>query len=148
MIADGSNGTVVFDADHLRITHRGYANARTAGLHGENSLPLSSVTAIHFKSAGGWMNGYIQFNVLGSAARRSGITEATKDQNAVIFTKKQEPVFLQLKVAVERRCAELRASPGYSSSTANDLEQLASLVERGFLTRAEFDAKKRVLLGA
>lgn len=96
------------------------------------------------------MSGFIQFSVLGGSARPAGIMEATKDQNAVLFIKEQNALFQNLKSEVERRCAELRMLPKQSaqqSDAVGELERLALLVERGFLTRADFDMRKKAILG-
>ena len=150
MHAEGSNGSVTLEADHIKIRHKGLANILTAGLHGEQSVPLTSIMAVQFKSAGSWMAGFIQFIIMGGNARAGGIGEATKDKNAVLFTKAQEAAFQQLKNEVARRTAELRKPQqpiAHPTSTAGELERLAGLVERGYLTREEFETRKRAILG-
>src|SRR5688572_1886313 len=135
MHVEGSNGSVTLDNDCIRISHRGIANFLTQGAHGEKAIPLSSITAVQFKAAG-WMAGYIQFSLLGGLDRPGGAMEATKDENAVLFTKDQQRAFEKLKEEVEKRAAELRAAPAVTSSTGSidELERLAGLVERGFLS--------------
>ena len=94
------------------------------------------------------MAGYIQFTIKGGIERPGGIMEATKDENAVLFEKKQQPAFEDLRKIVETAMSRPAASQGTrSSSESEELERLANLVERGFLTREEFEMKKRALLG-
>ena len=147
MFADGSNGSVRLDGDRLRINRKGFANILTQGVQGEKVIPLASISAVQFKSAG-WMAGYIQFTIKGGIERPGGIMEATKDENAVLFEKKQQPAFEDLRKIVETAMSRPAASQGTrSSSESEELERLANLVERGFLTREEFEMKKRALLG-
>lgn len=148
MQVEGSNGTVWLDDDQIRIRHRGVANLMTQGAHGEKTIPLRNITAVQFKQAG-WTAGYIQFTLVGGIDRPGGVLEATKDENAVLFIKEQQPLFEQLKSTVEERVRRLHkpiaAAP--SGGAAEELERLAALVDRGFLTRDEFDAKKAKILG-
>jgi hypothetical protein len=149
MHAEGSNGSVTLDEDCIRIRHKGFANVLTAGLHGEKSIPITTITGIQFKSAGSWMNGFIQFFIPGGMTGRGGIREATTDINAVLFNKGQEAAFQRLKSEVERLATELRKAQQQPSQPANaeELERLAGLVDRGYLTRDEFEAKKKAILG-
>ena len=147
MLVEGSNGSVTVDAECVQIKHKGIANLLTAGAHGEKSIPIANITAVQFKAAG-WVAGYIQFTLLGGLDRPVGAMEATKDENSVLFTKQQQPNFEALKAEVEKRMKQLRQVPqGSDASAVNELERLASLVERGYLSREEFDAKKKIILG-
>lgn len=150
MKVDGSNGTVVLEADKLRISHKGFANMLTQGSHGEKSIPLRNITAVQFKAAG-WTAGYIQFTLVGGFDRPGGVMEATKDENAVLFVKEQQKSFEALKAEVEKRVSDLHLSSASAAVASNDgitdeLERLAALVDRGFLTRDEFEIRKARLL--
>ena len=148
MLVEGSNGSVTLDTESVRIKHKGLANLLTAGAHGEKSIPIANITAVQFKAAG-WIAGYIQFTLLGGLDRPGGAMEATKDENAVLFTKEQQPNFEALKAEVEKRMQQLRQAPptaALSASAVDELERLASLVDRGFLSREEFETKKRRIL--
>lgn len=148
MQIDGSNGTVWLDDDQIRIRHRGFANFLTQGSHGEKTIPLRNITAVQLKQAG-WTAGYIQFTLVGGIDRPGGVMEATKDENAVLFLKEQQAGFEKLKAEVEARVRAIHSSPQGAATgpgLAEELERLAGLVERGFLTREEFEAKKANLL--
>ena len=143
---DGSNGTVWLDEDKIRIAHKGFANFLTQGAHGEKSIPLRNITAVQFKSAG-WTAGYIQFTLVGGIDRPGGVMEATKDENAVLFLKEQEAKFSKLKSEVESRIKVIHTSASQSlSNVTDDLERLAGLLEKGFLTKDEFESQKFKLL--
>lgn len=147
MEAVGSNGTVKLDGDKIKISHRGLANLLTQGAHGEKVIPVRNITAVQFKAAG-WTAGYIQFTLVGGIDRPGGVMEATKDENAVLFLKEQQPAFEAMKAEVERLAAEAHKAPVTVSGAGltDELERLAGLVDRGFLTREEFNAKKAQLL--
>ena len=78
--------------------------------------------------------------------------EATKDVNAVLFDKKQQPQFEALRAAVELRIANIRAAANSRNtsvvglSVADELSKLAALKEKGILSENEFQAQKDILL--
>lgn len=140
MRAEGSNGSVELVGDSIIIRRKGLANILTQGIQGEKTIPLSSITAVQFKDAGNWMAGMIQFSVFGGRDVRGGMMAATTDENAVLFEKKQQPAFNEMRDKV-------RALMGKPAAGNDDLVRLAELVEKGFLTREEFDARKAAILG-
>jgi len=144
MIIEGSNGTITLENDRLRIRRKGIANFLTQGIQGEKTIPFTAIRAVQFKDAGSWMAGYIQFTLAGAIERAPGILEATKDENAVLFEKKQQPQFDLLRQKVEQYM-KLNAQ-GTTSSVADQLEKLASLLDKGLLTREEFESQKMALL--
>jgi len=147
MHAEGTNGSVTLSGDQLIIRRRGFANILTQGFQGEKAIPLRHVTAIQFRSAGTMMAGCIQFTIQGGREFRGGMLEATKDENAVLFERKQEPAFQQLRQLVQDAISfTLATGQSASASPTQQLAELADLVERGFLTREEFDAQKAKLL--
>lgn len=146
MLIEGSNGAITVDGECLRIRRKGVANLLTQGFQGEKTIPFSTIRAVQFKDAGRWMAGYIQFSIAGAVERSPGIMEATMDENAVLFEKKQEPAFQQLRAMVEDRLSRTASTQPQTTTVASDLERLAALYERGLLTRDEFDQQKRGLL--
>ncbi len=146
MIIEGSNGVIIAEEGALRIRRKGLANILTQGLQGERVIPLSSIRAVQFKGAGRWMAGYIQFSVAGAIDRPGGILEATKDENAVLFERSQQGEFEELRDLVLAAIAAQNAPTAASSTVGEELERLASLLEKGLLTPDEFSEMKRKLL--
>lgn len=146
MIAEGSNGSIKLEEDSVKITRKGIANFLTQGLQGEKVIPVHSIKAIQFKEAGKWMAGFIQFTTIGSIERRGGMLEATKDENAVLFERSQQASFEILRRIIEDKMRDAEQPISRADSTAEELERLANLVERGFLTRDEFEKKKADIL--
>lgn len=147
MFADGSNGSVELAGDSIIIRRKGFANVLTQGVQGDKRVPLKSITAVQFRSAGSMMAGLIQFSILGGREFRGGMLEATKDENAVMFTREQEPSFAALRDVILQRINQPDRPVGGGAS-AEELERLAALLEKGHLTPEEFaDAKKHILGG-
>lgn len=147
---EGYGATVTVDADGLTIRRKGLMSFSLHGLKGEKGIPFASIAAVQFKPANMLTSGYIQFSILGGNESRGGLMAATKDENSVLFKgKKQNADFERLRIAVEdgmKRAKTLMAPVATTTSTADQLAKLGNLLDRGLLTREEFDKEKSALL--
>ena len=144
MRAEGSNGSVELLNDRIVIRRKGLLNVLTQGFQGEKSIPYTSITAVQFRPAGSIMAGVIQFTMKGGREFYGGMLEATQDENAIMFTRQQEKTFQRVRDHVERAITPAQGNAG--GNVGDELAALAGLVEKGFLTREEFDDRKRALL--
>jgi len=146
----GQNGTIAFDADFVTITRTGFFARATIG-KGEKRIPVASITAIQWKPAG-LVNGFIQFTIGGGNEARSKVghqtTDAAKDENSVVFVKKQMPAFQALREQIEDVIAQRGrpASVAVASGPLDQLKQLSELRDAGIVTEEEFTAKKVSIL--
>jgi hypothetical protein len=111
---------------------------------GDKEIPISSVTAVQLKPVGWATSGYIQFAYSGSTESKGGVFNAVKDENTVMFDKKQQPRFEELK----NRILEAQ-SAGTTTSTptkAQEIRELSKLLEDGIISEEEFAAAKRRVL--
>lgn len=147
--ANGFNGQLSFDGATVIITREGF---RARSMHGrsEKTLPLKSIGAVQFKPATSLISGWIQFSVAGEVSqKRIGVGrshDASTDENAVIFQKKQMAEFEAIRDAVR---AAQTAGDSPAPAAPNITEQLAKLAQlhdAGVLTDDEFAAKKTQLL--
>jgi hypothetical protein len=71
----------------------------------DKHIPLSSIAAVQWKPAGRVVDGFIEFTVPGDAEGRaapaSHTYQASADNNAVLFTKRQMKDFQALRIAIE-----------------------------------------------
>lgn len=150
MRAEGSNGSIEIKSDSVIIRRKGLANIITQGLQGDKQIPLKNITAVQFRAAGSVMAGVIQLTLLGGREFRGGMLEATKDENAVMFTRDQEPHFLLLRDAIQSAISQPGGSViNHVASAADELERLAALYEKGHLSADEFaEGKRQALSGA
>jgi hypothetical protein len=151
--AKGHSGTVTFDGQSVIITRESFLARATVG-KGRKSIPLDSITAVQWKAAGALVNGYIQFTIPGGNEGRSRMGSATidagRDENAVVFTRKQMPDFEALRTAVEQAIATRgnAAAAPVQLSAADRIQQLAGLRDQGLITEAEYETKRGELLAA
>lgn len=108
--ANGRNGQVTFDGKTVTISREGAAARMTHG-RGDKMLALRQIAAIQLKPVSMMTVGFIQFTVPGEMSNHNGkgtrAFDATKDENAVTFTKKQEPEFVALRNAIQAAIADL-----------------------------------------
>lgn len=159
MEAHGSTGQIYFDGEWITLARKGF-RARSVVGKGEKRLHVRDITGVQWKPAGGLVNGFIQFTVPGGNERRSSFgkqtTDAAKDENSVVFTKKQMPAFAAMRTAVEQAVSASRghgAQPygppsnygmppqaplAASGDVAGQLRRLCDLHTQGLITNEEF----------
>ncbi len=149
-IIEGYGASVEVSDDGIIIRRKGLLSFSLHGMKGAKSIPFASIAAVQFKAAGLMTSGYIQFSILGGNESRGGLMAATKDENSILFkNKRQNADFERLRSMVEAgiKRARLPISVASPTSNADELAKLADLLDRGLLTRAEFDQQKASLLG-
>ncbi len=150
--ARGHNGHVAFDGDYVHIQRKGFLARATAG-KGDKRIPITSITAVQWKPAGAFVNGFLQFTIPGGTEGRSrpgaSTVDASKDENSVIFTRKQQPAFEALRATVEDAVVASLQTAGpvaAAPSIPEQIQQLAGLRDQGLITPDEYEAKKAELL--
>ena len=98
------------------------------------------------------MGRFIQFAVGGSPELRSRpgrrTLEAGRDENSVVFTRKQQPAFEQLRdQLLHAQAAARQPQAPQPVDVAGQLAQMWQLVQQGAMTRHEFETHKARLLG-
>ncbi|KTB47702.1 DUF4429 domain-containing protein [Dehalogenimonas alkenigignens] len=95
--AKGLNGSLELHPKMLVIRRSGFNALVSQGVKGDKEIAISQISAVQFKVPGTFTNGYIQFSFIGGQESKSGIFDAVKDENSVVFTKKQLSEFENLK---------------------------------------------------
>lgn len=138
---------VTVDDHTVKIEPKGMLNYLSkGGSKGEKSIPLKSITAVQFKKPG-LTNGYIQFAYSGSSETKGGTMSAAKDENSIMFTKKELAKAQELVDLVENKRHADTPSSSPQLSVADELIKFKELLDAGILTQEEFDAKKKQMLG-
>lgn len=155
-VAKGVNGQLVVYADRVVLARRGVGAFMSQGIgKGDKEIALSSLSAMQWRNAGLATLGYIVFTFMGASDRRGGIIDAQKDENAVTFNRKQQREFEQARAMIDRQRAALAQAAlrpptiqqTVTPSAADELAKWAALRDQGVITAADFEAKKRQLLG-
>ena len=115
----------------------------TQGLKGEKTIPFESITTVQFKRPGALTSGYIQFGLLGGNESRSGLIDATKDENTVMFVKKAIEDADFIRGYIE----QTKATKTNPQSGLDELRKLKGLLDDGIINSQEFELQKKKILG-
>ncbi|MFB4159748.1 DUF4429 domain-containing protein [Geomicrobium sp. JSM 1781026] len=148
----GTNGQLELHEHKLVIKRKGLTNKMLHGLKGDKEISIREITSIQYKKPG-LVAGYIQFSFRGGTEAQGGVWQAVSDENTITFNPGQNKNFLKIKEEIEKRINDLYATPTVTQPTNQNLndydeiERLASLMEKGYITDEEFQAKKKQILG-
>jgi hypothetical protein len=153
--ARGAQGQMLFSGHSVTITRRGLIPFMTHGAGGTKTVPLRAITAVQHRRCG-WFHGYLQLSVSGELEHKRGRSETDdlkKDENTVVFYFWGNKAFQEM--ADTLRTAVADAINGASAPTATgektplqQLEELGKLRDAGYITPADYAAKKRDLLSS
>lgn len=145
-----SNGKYTVEVDDIavKVTQRGFMNAVNRGFPGTKTFPFSNITAIQFKEPG-FTTGYLQFILSGSLETKRGVSGAVRDENSILFTKKELALMSELKEYVEWKILNKHQANTVNSnnSEADEILKFKSLLDQGIITEDEFAIKKKQILG-
>lgn len=141
--------TVTLDGNFLRIKRKGLLNFANHGLDGEKTFDINNMSGVQMKDAGSLTNGYIQFIISGSKESKGGLLAATKDENTIMFTKKEQQYANEIKEYVENVLANKRTTVVHEvkTDTSEEIRKYKSLLDEGIISEEEFIQKKKQLLG-
>lgn len=144
MEAKGKNGQIILEENKIIIKRKGFSAFILHGFKGDKTILIKNITSVQYKKPGILTNGYIQLSIAGGNESKTGLLDATKDENTVIFTTQQENDFLKIKEYIEN--FEGNNNSNSNNNSIEQIKKLADLKEQGILTEAEFENKKAELL--
>jgi hypothetical protein len=140
------NGQHELFENKICIRRKGLTAVLSQGLKGDKEIFINQISSIQIKKAGLLTNGFIQFAFMGGLEAKDGLLQSTSDENSLIFTKKHQESFEQIKEAIERKFFS-KNNNVLPNNDINDLEKLSGLHTKGIITDDEFNAKKKQILG-
>ena len=149
---NGNSGEALVVTDsRVIILKAGYSSGAMFGRKAK-SFPFEQISSVETSKA--LIAGRIQITAAGTMemSSRAGFTNTREAENIVNYSpgeRKAHERFTAAAAYIRERIAAAKkpvATPS-ASSLADELERLAALVTKGILTQAEFDAKKKQMLG-
>jgi hypothetical protein len=116
----GVNGTIFVRPDHIVIRRkRALLAIMSQGLKRttEKELALDQVAGVQLKQATTFVNGYIRLSIAGQTEPAGGGLDAAQDEDAIMFTVKQQPGFEWAKELIDRHRAAAQAGDPTSPTT-------------------------------
>ena len=148
---EGRQGkTVLVEGPTVKLIKRGslFASRR------EKTIPIRNISSVEVKEPGALFAGFIQFSIAGGVPRDSSFTlsggacDALQDENSVVFADSSSyEMALEIKEYIESYTETPSSTEGSSVSAADEIVKLKSLMDQGIISPADFQAKKRQLLG-
>jgi hypothetical protein len=135
----GRGTTIWVDGDALMIKY----SVLYYGFLGTKRVPISSISAVHWKEPGSWTIGFLELVIVGEHISPFANHNVQK-QNRLDFEKDALPQFEQLRNWIQERLGLGASQP--SISAADEIRKLADLLKDGLITQEEFDAQKAKLL--
>ena len=147
---NGVDGQLEVFEDKVIITREGILGFLSQGLAGAKTIPMSAIQSVQFKEGTSWMNGFIQFSVLGGKEAQGGLMNAANDENTVMLRKgEQTQKGREIKEYIENRIIKLSKQQvaAQEVSAADEIKKFKELLDMGIISQEEFGAKKKQLLG-
>lgn len=146
----GVNGQLTVYEDRVIIERGGALGFLTQGLSGAKTIPMDSIMSVQFKEGNMWTNGFIQFGIMGGKEARGGVFNATQDENTVMIKAATNDEACVIKNYIEGIILNRSKNKGtvvQQASPAEELKKFKELLDMGVISQAEFDAKKKQILG-
>ena len=128
--ARGLNGQIQLFQNNVRIEHKGKQNNLN------KDIVVSNISAIQFRETGFLVNGYLQILTFGGGETNTGGLTAKRDENTIIFNKKQQPLFEDIRDAINK----LRR---LAVDSLREMEKLADSRRRRIIISNEFNDNKQ-----
>ena len=139
----GRNGRIGLYRDFVRLDRGTVLGVLFQGLKGKKDLYFNNITSIQIKKPG-LSVGYLQFSIPGGNESKGGVSPSIDDENTISFDgKKKFEKALAIKDYIEKKIISKNSN---SVSMADEIEKLHSLMEKGILTKKEFNEKKKRIL--
>lgn len=148
-LKSNSKYDITIKNNFVRVKTRGALNFLNKGLVGEKTYNLDTVTGVQIKEPG-LTTGYMAIQTMGTFDVKGGVTKAVKDENSILFTKKESHLINQIKEYIETYLTQKNQPQQVVQQTSNldELKKLKELLDIGAITQQEFDQQKQRLLGA
>lgn len=147
----GVNDILIVYDDRVVIQHKGMLNLIAMGNKGDKTIYFSDITSIQFAKPAFISPAYIQFSIPGGNESRGGSWDALSDENTITLKSdkdilaKAEEIVAYLNEALRKT----KNSKGQAAlSVADELKKFKELLDLEIITKEEFEAKKRQLLGS
>lgn len=116
---------------------------------GEKKFYYSDLTTVQYRPAGTITDGYMEFEYPGS--RSGNNSNAYSSENSFAFSKNEEAQMREIYQYIDGKIREYKhkgnAPAAPAVSAVDEILKYKNLMDMGVITEAEFEAKKKQLLG-
>ena len=141
-VFDGNGRRITLEEDSVIITRKGVMGS--IGQSADMTIPLDTIQTVVYRKGSIFANGFLQFGTMGGQS----------DATTVYFYPGSNDEALEFKNLVEKSAKEYRQKSKTNGATviqqvsvADEIRKMKELLDSGIITKEEFDAKKKQLLG-
>jgi hypothetical protein len=147
--ATGLNARILLLKDVVRVQRIGWRNALSGASKIERDILISQIVSIQFRKAGLLSNGYIELKLMHYDETHRNESEREMDDAIISFRPGQQKAFEAFREMLEAKMSSggVPRTPSPATTDLDQLEKLASLLDKGIITEEEFSRKKKQLLG-
>ncbi len=139
----GRNGKIELYKDFVRFDRDTFMGFLYHGRKGKKDIYFHNITSIQIKRPR-LSVGYLQLSIPGGNESQRGVFGSLKDENTISFDGEEKyEKALKIKEYIEKKN---KSKHSVSSSTAEEIENLHSLMKKGIISKKEFEAKKKHIL--
>ena len=154
----GTNGIIYAFGDRIVISRKSFGGLLAQGIKGDRVIYLKDIKSVEYKKPTIWANGYLQFITSAelSNAQKVGIFgtshTAMADPNTVILRAMNRKTASESQKMYDFVSKQIDTFKHHNilepnNSSADELGKFKHLLDDGAITQAEYDAKKKQLLG-
>lgn len=143
----------VFD-DYVIINHMrtggSWSNILAGSSTGDKKIHIADISSVTLKEPAGVTVGFIQLSYAGSLEGKQNVVEAIGDENSVPVSPQNLELARKIVNFIDERRMALRKTTvtvQQELSSADEILKYKGLLDAGIISQAEFDAKKKQLLG-
>lgn len=131
-------------SDKLVISRKGFVSWLVHGLKGDKTIFFKEISSIQIKLGNSFFKGFLQFSIPGGNESTTGISDAVKDENSILFNKKHNKVAVEVKNFIEKTI--LTKDNNNNIIGADEILKYKNLLDQGVISQEEFNKKKRNIL--
>ena len=143
----GINGQIEVYENKIVINRKGFIAHSAHGFAGSKTIPINSIQSIQYKPGSFFLNGFIQFAVLGGLEARGGLGNAKYDENTITIRKNHNNKALEIKEFIENKILTKYEDKNKNNqeqiSVADEIVKYKQLLDNGVITQEEFKLKKK-----
>lgn len=137
--------------DCVSLTPKGFLGLATKGMAGERKIFYKDISSIQFRPSTKMLSGFIEFYFIGHNTQKQGggLFVGTNNDNRFTFYNKFLPDMIKINEYIQAKINNSSTNNSISAPVSNvdELKKYKQLLDDGIITQADYDAKKKQLLG-
>ncbi len=145
------NTTLTVYDDCVSIKPKGVLGLMSKGIAGERKIYYADITSVTFQKSSALLSGFMEFYFAGNNTKKQGggLFAGTNNENRVTFYNKYLNEMIKVNDYIQNKIGNKNQPQQQPQNVdaAAEIKKFKQLLDDGIITQAEFEAKKKQLLG-